>query len=275
MQILVAVNTEPYSNLAIDQVARLAANTNAKVTILGIDSGRHTRPKRSAALPADETPEGPLHQAIGAYRDRFIGHLSRTAGVPFESSPETPAIRLRTGNTSKEILLESLELESDLIVLGCDDANGCTWKNEQNMPKQIASEAYCSVYIAKKDSAVDRVVCCLGHEEISQQSLEMVSQFVTLYGARLQMVGLLERGALKSDIEKKLAWLISYYGTKEIEPWVEVVETRKFDDFVANEARYALMALWMGKEALLQRIFSKAKMNRLVKTSESSVLVLR
>lgn len=56
---------------------------------------------------------------------------------------------------------------------------------------------------------------------------------------------------------------------------MEVVETRKFDDFVANEAPYALMALWMGKEALLRRIYSKAKMNRLVKTSASSVLVLR
>jgi hypothetical protein len=69
--------------------------------------------------------------------------------------------------------------------------------------------------------------------------------------------------------------LISYYSTKNIEPWVEVVETKKLDDFVANEARYALMALWMGKEALLRRIFSKAKMSRLVKTSESSVLLLR
>ena len=48
-----------------------------------------------------------------------------------------------------------------------------------------------------------------------------------------------------------------------------------FDDFVAYEAQYALMALWMGKEALLRRIFSKVKMYRLVKTSESSVLVLR
>ncbi len=275
MQILVAVNTEPYSNLAVDQVARLAANTNAKVTILGIAQGKHNRAKRQTSLPANLEIDDALQGAIGEYRDRFVGHFARSVQMPFESGPEAPGIRLCMGNASKEILSESRELESDLIVLGCDDANGCTWNNAQEVPRQIASEAYCSVYIAKKDTAVDRVVCCLGHEEISQQSLEMVSQFVTLYGARLQMVGLLERGELKSDIEKKLGWLISYYGTKKIEPWVEVVEARKFDDFVASEARYALMALWMGKEALLRRIFSKAKMSRLVKTSESSALVLR
>ena len=275
MQILVAVNTEPYSRLAIDQVVRLAANTNAKVTILGIAHGKHNPAKRQTALPADQEIDDPLHRAIGEYRDRFAGDFARSVKIPFESGPEAPGIRLRMGNSSKEILWESRELESDLIVLGCDDANGCTWNDAQDVPRQIASEACCSVYIAKKDSAVDRVVCCLGHEEISQQSLEMVSQFVTLYGARLQMVGLLERGALKSDIEKKLGWLISYYGAKKIEPWVEVVEARKFDDFIVSEAQHALMALWMGKEALLRRIFSKAKISRLVQTSESSVLVLR
>jgi nucleotide-binding universal stress UspA family protein len=275
MQILVAVNTDPYSNLAIDQVARLAANTIAKVTILGIGSGEYRFPKQPTALPADQESTDPMHRAIAVYRDRFIGHFSRSVDVRFDSGLEAPDIRIRTGNASKEILSESREQQSDLIVLGCNDANGCTWNKGQNVPRQIASEADCSVYIAKKTRAVDRVVCCLGHEEISQRSLEMVSQFVTLYGARLQMVGLLERGELKSDIEKKLGWLISYYSAKSIEPWVEIVETRKFDDFVANEARYALMALWMGKEALLRRIYSKAKMNRLVKTSESSVLVLR
>lgn len=275
MQILVAVNTDPYSNHAIDQVARLAANTIAKVTILGIGTNGYPRSNQPTTRPATQEPNDPIHRAFGGYKDRFIEQFSRAIDVPFESGLEVPNIRIRTGNASKEILSESHEQESDLIVLGCNDANGCTWTKGLNVPRQIASDADCSVYIAKKTSAVDRVVCCLGHEEISQSSLEMVSQFVTLYGARFLLVGLLEHGALKSDIEEKLGWLIAYYSTKNIEPWVEVVETRKFDDFVASEAPHALMALWMGKEALLRRIYSKAKMNRLVKTSTSSVLVLR
>ena len=275
MQILVAVNNDPSSSHAIDQVACLAANTLAKVTILGIGDDESPRPKPPNALPADQEPKDPLQLTIDEYRDRFIGQFSRTIDVPFESGLETPEIRIRMGSASQAILLESREQESDLIALGWNDANGSTWKEGQKVPMKIASDAECSVYIAKKTSAVDRVVCCLGHEEISQQSLEMVSQFVTLYGARFLMVGLLEHGALKSDIEDKFGRLIAYYSAKNIDPWVEVVETKKFDDFVASEAPHALMAFWMGKESLLRRIYSKAKMNRLVKTSESSVLVLR
>lgn len=205
MQILVAVNTDPCSNHAIDQVARLAANTIAKVTILGVGADEHPLTKQPTVLPEDHEPDDQLHRAIGDYRNRFIGQFPRAIDVPFDSGLPAPDIRIRAGNASKAILAESREQESDLIVLGCDDANGSTQRKGQNVPRQIAREADCSVYIAKKARRMDRVVCCLGHEEISQQSLEMVSQFVTLYGARLLMVGLLERGALKSNIEENSA----------------------------------------------------------------------
>jgi len=275
MQILVAVNTNPHSIHAIDQVARLAANTLAKVTILGIGNKGASNRQPHGCLPAEPDSTDPLHQALHQYHDQYLSHSVHPADDPLELQMAAPRLYVRFGRAYQEIMSESREQDSDLIVLGGDDSNGCAWAQNRNTPQQIAGGADCSVYIAKRAESVDRVVCCLGHEPISQQSLEMVSQFVTLYSARLQLVGLLKRGELKSDIEKKLGRLITYYSAKQIEPWIEVVDTRLFDDFVAYETQYALMALWMGKEALLRKIFSKVKMNRLVKTSESSVLVLR
>ena len=129
--------------------------------------------------------------------------------------------------------------------------------------------------VVKKEEKVRRIVCCLDHDRISQQSLEMINQMVTLHGARLTIVGLTEGEGLRMNLEKKLDNILKYYLARNIEPWIELVEISSLDSFIAREARWGLMALWMGKKSILEKALPRGKVNKLIKGSESSVMILR
>ncbi len=297
MKILVAVDQNPYSSHALEQVAKLAANTWANVSLLGVLSKSAAKGKSADARGPLGTAGNPLIEALFTHRDTFLSYFNQKE-CPYTSTggrnelremkkgvyeaihaskraKKKLQVRLRTGNPGKAILSEAKEEEIDLIVLGCDHTKGCAWKSGLSVPRKVANDAPCSVLIAKGEKKVKRIVSCLDHDRVSQASLEMINQMVTLYGAQLTIVGLAENQSLKTEVERKLDKILRYYHERGIDPWIELVDIAFLDSFIAQEARWGLMALWMGKQSILEKALPRSKVNKLIKGSDASVLILR
>jgi len=296
MKILVAVDQNPYSANTTNVVAKLAANTWANVTILGV-LPRRSPTGKVAAISEEWNMEHPLPKALLEYQERFLRHF-RKDECPYtqrdfgyqlievkkgvwdelyvaKSARKDLKVRIRLGNPVKEILAEAQEEEMDLIVIGCDHSRGCEWKGGGGVPQKVVNEATCSVLVTKEEKKVDKIVCCLDHDLVSQQSLEMINQMVTLHKAKLEIIGLTEGEELKAEVERKMDAILRYYTARGLEPWIEIVELASLDAFISQEARWGLMALWMGKRSMLEKVFPKAKVSKLIKGSEYSVLILR
>ena len=149
------------------------------------------------------------------------------------------------------------------------------WENASNLPHKIANDAACSVLVVKKEATADRIVCCLDHDKVSQESLEMINQMVTFHKAELEIIGLTDGEELKPEVERKIDAILKYYTARNLMPIIQLVETSALESFVSQEAQHSLMALWMGEKSILEKIFPPKKMGKLVRTSESSVLILR
>jgi len=293
MRILVAIDENPYSAHAVSEVARLAANTWANVTLLGVQ----TKIVPSGTASRNWAASHPLPEALRAYRETFLKHFKEDEcpylqrefdyelievrkGVWEElyvakSARKDLKTMIRVGNPVKELLAEAQEEESDLIVLGCNHGNDCAWGGLTNLPQKIANDAPCSVLVVKQEKKVEKIVCCLDHDLVSQPSLEMINQLVTLYKAKLVIIGLTEKETLKTEVEKKMDAILRYYTARGLEPWIEIVELSSLDAFISQEAKWGLMALWMGKKSILEKVFPKGKVDTLIKGSDSSVLILR
>ncbi len=296
MKILVAVDQNPYSAKTAKVVAELAANTWANVTILGV-LPRRSPAGKPAASAEDWNMEHPLPRALLEYQKKFLSHFKKDAcpytqrnfgyqlievrkGVWEElyvakSARKDLKARIRLGNPVNEILAEARQEEVDLIVMGCDHSEGCQWEELGGIPQKVVNAATCSVLVAKEEKEVNKIVCCLDHDLVSQQSLEMINQLVTLHQAKLEIIGLTEGRELKAEVERKMDTILRYYTARGLEPWIEIVELASLDAFISQEAQWGLMALWMGKRSMLEKVFPKAKVSRLIKGSEYSVLILR
>jgi nucleotide-binding universal stress UspA family protein len=293
MRILVALDQHSYSLRALKEAGRLAMNTWADVTLLGVGPQTPSRVRQSLKSPNRH----PLVQALRQYRESFLSQFQegespytlRDGGYEFmevekniweelyvcRGARKDLRVRMRMGNPVKEILAQSQEEGSDLVVLGCDREKGCLWKDVDNVPQKVANEASCSVLVAKEEKKVNKVVCCLDHDRVSQQSLEMINQMVTIHRAELDIVGLTEKMDLPAEVEKKMGGILSYYMARQIKPWIELVELSSLESFISQEARWGLIALWMGKKSMLEKVFPRGKVNKLIKASKSSVLILR
>ncbi len=184
-------------------------------------------------------------------------------------------VTVRQGNPVKEILAEARQDGSDLIVLGCERGQACFWEEWGNVPQKVAASAACSVWVIKKEKDIKKILCCLDNDRVSQESLEMISQMVTLHGAELEIVGLTEGDSLPKNVERKLDAILKYYTAQKIWPRIELVKISSLENFVSQEGRWGLMALWMGEKSILQKAFSRKTVDRLIKAGESSVLILR
>jgi len=293
MQILVGIDQNPYSAHTVNEVARLAANTWANVTLLGLQTKASLSEEGSSAGAVNH----PLSKALREYRELFLGHfkdhecpyVQREYGYKLievkkglweelyvaKSARKELKSRIRVGNPIKELLAEAQEEESDLIVLGCDQKKDCTWEHFSTLPQKIANDAPCSVLVVKEESKVDKIVCCLDHDLVSQRSLEMINQLVTLHQAKLVIIGLTEGDELKAEVENKMDAILRYYAARDLEPWIEIVQLSSLDAFIAQEAKWGLMALWMGKKSILEKVLPRKKVDKLIKGSDSSVLILR
>jgi len=297
MRILVAVDQNPYSAYAMREVAKLAANTWANVSLLGVQPKNTSKGREPGTTSRFNGIEDPLSEALLTLRKDFLGFF-RAEDCPYapsESEVDMVQIRkgfwedvsdsgearkklnlrIRVGNPVKEILSQAGEEESDLIVLGCDLSTGCSWESGAGIPRKVANNASCSVLVVKKEKKVQRMICCLDHDRVSQQSLEMINQMVTLHNARLVIVGIREENGLRAEVEKKIDNIMRYYQNLDMDPWIQMVELSSLDSFIAQEARWGLTALWMGKNSILEKALPRGKVNKLIKGSNSSVLILR
>jgi nucleotide-binding universal stress UspA family protein len=293
MRILAAVDQHPYSAQVVKDVARLAENTWADVTLVGIglkatDIGR----------PSNRTGiKHPLVEKLKNYRRNFLEQFEKEES-PYEKqscnfefvevkrgiweelyicrgSRKDLNIVLRSGNPVKEILAQSQEDDSDLIAIGCHKKGDCQWKGAVNLPQKVANNATCSVLIVKEKKQIRKIVCCLDQKNISQGSIEMINQMVTLYQTELEIVGLTDGTTMKPMVEKNLDAILKYYNARHIKAWIKLVDVASLASFISQEASRSMMALWMGEHSLLSKMFPKGKVDKLIQGSESSVLLLR
>ena len=297
MRILVAVDQNPYSAYAVRQVAGLAMNTWADITLLGLHPKKRTTAERTTSNSGRRNINPALSEVMHTYRDSFLSHFQDAASpytqLTFEyeliqtepnlwqefyvgrSSRKDFNVSIRQGNPAKEILVEARQDGSDLIVLGCERGQACFWEEWGNVPQKVAASAACPVWVIKKEKDIKKILCCLDHDRVSQESLEMISQMVTLHGAELEIVGLTEGESLPKNVERKLDTILKYYTAQKITPWIELVKISSLESFISQEGRWGLLALWMGEKSILQKAFSRKTVDRLIKAGESSVLVLR
>ena len=287
MRILVALDRQTYSAGIVNDVAKLAANTWADVTLLGVQtSGGPVSLKDS------------LTQALLQYKKVFLSHFA-AGDSPYSGSSESEIIdaqkgrwvvgggsqtgrkelslTIRQGDPTREILAEAEEQESDLIVLGCTGGSDCHWDGEPHLPQKIARQAPCSVLVVKEEKRPKRVVCCMDQAHISQESLEMINQIVTLHRADLKIIGLTGPKGLRGndEAEKKINDIVKYYMSRNIKTWIKLVKTEALAAYAEQASHEGLIALWLGKKSLLKKIFFKDFVDELISTSRSSALILK
>ncbi len=293
MRILVALDHQPYSAYVVHEVAKLAMNTWADITLLGV----HPR-KTNANNGPDSTRDVPLVNVLQNLRSEFLGYFPDDDSSPYAKkeinykfvetgkglweelcvcggSRKDLSVKIRFGSPVKEVLAEAQAEQSDLIVIGCSKGEHCGWEQDKNAPEKIAKTAECSVLIVKEEKKPNKIVCCLDHDSVSQESLEMINQMVTLHNTELVIVGLTESEKLKEEVDRKMQQILQYYTAQKIKAWVSVVDASLLGDFVHEAAEKALVALWMGKKSKLGRFFSPDRVGKLVTAAQSSVLILR
>ena len=297
MRILAAVDQYPYSVLAVEEVAKLALNTWADVTLMGVGPKLTLTRSRSREFSAEQALDQSLKDAIRRYREHFLSYFQKEdspyqqqrCGYEFieiekgrweelyvcRGARKDLKVRLRQGKPAAEILTESYEEGVDLIVIACDQALNCTWHGVAGIPQKIANDAACSVLVVKEAPKTNRMVCFLDHDRVSQASLEMINQMVTLHHVELELVGVTTGEALRAEVEKKMDLVMRYYSARNIKSWIKLVEISDLEAFVRQEVQESLVALWMGEKSILAKFLPMKKVLKLIQASQSSVLILR
>ncbi len=282
MKILVVLDTHEYSRNIMQDVTRLATNTLADIVFLGVQEKSNSKPERSLVaallryqhdLYSSFSPEDLPYEEFSnmEWQKKKCGDwlLSSRSMKKF-------TLRIRTGSVAKETISLAAEIGSDLIILGCSSQYGCEWDGEMNVPLRIARNAPCSVLVIKKVGRVKQIVSILDQSAVSQESLEMVNQLVTLHDAGLKIVGVKEQGARQDKIERQMVELLKYYNERRINAWIKLLNSQEIKDYVTTSSREGIVALWMGgKKSLLRKLFSRSMVDRLLGTTQSSLLVLR
>jgi nucleotide-binding universal stress UspA family protein len=286
MRILFAGDEQPYSAYALKEAARLAMNTWADVNLLGIQAGG------SGAAPAPA-----LNLALTSYREAFLNSWEGE-GSPYaktnwqyewfpvkegvleerlvcRGSKKDFKVHLRVGNVAAGILAEAREEGCDLIVLGCSRGGACQWAGSPGVPQKVAADADSSVLLVKEEQPIARILACLDQTHVSQSSLEILNQMVTIHGAQLEVIGLNPEEGLKKEVYTRLIEVGDYYQARGVKVNTRITEIADFESLMSAEAQQDLLALWMGKKSLLQRFFPRDWVGRFVAKSQASVLVMR
>ncbi|HIJ78622.1 MAG: universal stress protein [Desulfobulbaceae bacterium] len=287
MRILLALDNQSYSAGIIPEVAKLAANTWADITMLGIQS-------TNASAGLDQALAATMLAHKSSFLAQFTGKDSPYAspagkevfspdngGWQVGAAPDSSKalnLKVRAGSAIKEIMAEADQQGCDLIILGCSNGADCQWHGETlNLPQKIAKDAGCSVLVIKEQRPTKKIISCLDQSEIQQESLELINQIVTLHDADLKIVGLTGPKGLKKkeDTEKQMAEIQKYYTDRQINAWIKLVEKEGLEAYIAKASNEGMIALWMGKKSMLGKMFSSNLIEKLVANSQSSVLILR
>jgi len=294
MRILFAGDEHQYSEYALKETIRLAKNTWADVNLLGIhaiSSGKGSG--RKAIWPADLV----VSKALRHYREMFLNSWDKGES-PYEmqdgryewislkdgcwedtkvlrGSRKDFKVRLRVGEPEPEILAEARDEGSDLIVLGCTKGDNCVWAGSLPAPQEVVNNADCSVLLVKEEQPVTRIVACLDQGYISQESLEMINQMITIHGAQLELIGLSQNGDMNKAVYTRLIEIGDYYGDRKVEIKSRLTDVSDFERVIGEELHEDLLALWVGKKSLLSRFFSRDWVGRFVSKCPTSVLIMR
>jgi hypothetical protein len=281
---MLAVDDNPYSLDLVNEVSKIIFNTWADITIVGIDASSNAK----SGQPDD------LIRLLLEYRDTLLSSYKQDDECPYSRSSIEKIVEkrkgvyegyvegglkeckivARQGTVYKEILKQANEDETDLIILGCNKKSGCQW-DKHDVPLKVVNNALCSVLVVKENKAPDNIVCCLDHDKITQDSLELINQMATVYNAELKVVGISDGDVLKSKVEKTMQQLFEYYTHRNITSWLEVVDRSILFAFINQAAQKDLVALWVGANSFLNRIFPHERVSHLLKNSYSSLLFLR
>ena len=287
MKILFAGDEHPYSAYALNEVIRLAMNTWADVTLMAVAPGDTLAPR----------PDHPLVQALQGYRDLFL-KSSEAEGSPYarkqwrhewlplktggweellvcRGDKRDVRVCFRAGSTPQEIVAEAREEETDLLVIGCTQGQDCIWQGAAPVPQKVVSDADCSVLLVKEEQPITRILACLDQSYISQESLELINQMATIHQAQLELIGLSQSGDMKKDVYRRLIEIGDYYEDRQIKVTTQLTDIGDFESLVANELKQDLLALWLGRKSLLDRVFPRDWVGRFVSKCQTSVLVLR
>ncbi len=283
MKILVALDAREYSKKILKDVARLARNTLADLTLLGVQDQPTPKP------PAAETAMLLKHRAdICSYFDvdenpygtaeseEFTCDGARGWQLSSRGMKEC-TLRITSGSVAKQTVALAAETQADLIILGCSGELGCEWDGEMNVPLRIAKDASCAVLVIKEPRSANQIVSILDHSIVSQDSLELINQLVTLHHAGLKIVGVNEKkGSTKqNEMETRMVELLKYYNERDIGAWVKLIDSDDLKEYVTTSSREGIVALWMGRESLIKKLFSISMVDRLLETTTSSLLILR
>ena len=130
--------------------------------------------------------------------------------------------------------------------------------------------------VIKENKQPQMIVCCLDHDTVTQASIELINQLVTLYRVELEIIGVTEETTgLKADVDRRMARILAYYTSRNIKAWVRLVDAPSLKKFIDQSAEKNLMAVWTGKHSFLDKIFSRQHIEDLATTASSSVLILR
>lgn len=292
MEILVALDATPQSAYVLREAARLARNTWADITLLGVEAETTSKEDRFAS---GSDARHPLVQAMRAHRNDFLAQFEPDDSPYTETETEQAlvqvrpglwedlkvcrsqrkrlATRIRPGHRARAILDESRESSCDLVVMGSAAVD--SGEDIQRSVRKVVREAAASVLVVAEEKRPRRIIGCLDHDQVSQPSLEMINQMVTLYRADLEIVGLTKTEGLPGEVEGKMGQILKYYAANGIKALVRLVAETSLEKFAAQAARENLLALWMGRQSLLHRFFPPRRMDQLLSVADASVLVLR
>jgi nucleotide-binding universal stress UspA family protein len=287
MKILFAGDEHPYSAYALNEVIRLAMNTWADVTLMAVAPGDTPVPR----------PDLPLVKTLQGYRDLFL-QSADVEGSPYSRNEwrydwlplktggwEELLVRrgdkrdvrvcFRSGSAPQEIVAEAREEETDLLVIGCTQGQDCIWQGAAVVPQKVVSDADCSVLLVKEEQPINRILACLDQSYISQESLELINQMATIHQAGVELIGLSQSGDMKKDVYRRLIEIGDYYEDRQIKVTTQLTEIGDFENLIGSSLKQDLLALWMGRKSLLDRVFPRDWVGRFVSKCQTSVLVLR
>jgi nucleotide-binding universal stress UspA family protein len=288
MKILFAGDEHPYSAYAVKEVIKLALNTWADVTLMAVAPGD---------IPAPQ-PDHPLVKSLEGYRELFLKSADlegspyakkewRHDWLPLKSGgweellvcrggKRDLRVCFRAGSAAQEIMAQAKVDETDLLVLGCTQAQDCIWQGAAGpVPQKVVSDADCSVLLVKEEQPITRILACLDQSYISQESLELINQMATIHQAKVELIGMSPSGDMKKDVYRRLIEIGDYYEDRQIKVTTQLTDIADFENLISNSLKQDLLALWLGRKSLLDRVFPRDWVGRFVSKCQTSVLVLR
>lgn len=282
MKILIALDTKSYSQKILKDVARLAENTLADLVFLGVQDKKNSHPQEELTSALRKYQQdvyshfSPEELPYAEFNDSKLQPISKGTWSVSAQGMKGFTLRIASGGIAKQIVATASELECDLIILGCSGKPGCEWDGEMNVPLRVTKDASCSVLVIKQARAAKQIVSILDQSFVSQDSLEMVNQLVTIHDAGLKIIGIKEKKTTKEDaLERRMIELLKYYNEREINVWVKLLESAYVKEYVTNSSKEAIVALWMGKQSLINKLFFQGMVDKLLETTKSSLLILR